>query len=310
MKEVSITVEGRFEDNITPEVKDATEAIETLGKEAKEVQKVVNSVGKTKVKPAIDADTSRIDKKLNDTDKKIEKLKKSASDSLILKLRDQATDKIKKALDMAKNWSGKKYSALLEIRDSKALSSLKKISGYADNLMGKTWTTMVKIKDLATSPLRGIKNMLFSIQSVVMAITAGLAAKQLILNPISVADAYSSAKISFSTLLGESAGQQMMNDLDAFAKATPFNTTNVIGNAQKMLAMGWDAENIIADMEIIGNAAAATGKLDQGLESIVRALSQIKTKGKLSTEELIIMMIYWLGSRRHSCEETYEKTTA
>ena len=53
-----------------------------------------------------------------------------------------------------------------------------------------------------------------------------------------------------------------------------------------MLAMGWDAENIVRDMEIIGNAAAATGKMDTGLESIVRALSQIKTKGKLSTEEL------------------------
>ena len=53
-----------------------------------------------------------------------------------------------------------------------------------------------------------------------------------------------------------------------------------------MIAMGWDAENIIRDMETIGDAAAATGKGEQGLQQIVTALAQIKTKGKLSTEEL------------------------
>ena len=310
MRQVTIDVEGRFIDNISDEVKGAASSINKLETEAKDAQKEVNNLSKQKVKPVIDADTDRITRKLRDTESKLDKLKKSAAGTMLLKLKDQATDKIKNALDMARRWNGKTYSALLKMRDSEALSSLKKISGYADRIAGKTWTTMVRIKDFATAPLRGIKNMLFSIQSLVMAITAGFAAKQLILNPINVADAYSSAKISFSTLLGESQGQQMMDDLDAFAKATPFNTTNVIGNAQKMLAMGWDAENIIKDMEVIGNAAAATGKLDQGLESIVRALSQIKTKGKLSTEELIIMMIYWLGSHRYSCEETCEKTTA
>lgn len=286
MRQVTIDVEGRFIDNISNEVKDATSSLNKLETEAKDAQKEVDNIGKKKVKPVIDADTDRFTQKLRDADSKLDKLKKSTSNSVLLKLKDQATEKLKNAIGVAKNWNGKTYEALLKVRDSQALSALKKVSGYAGTLSGKTWTTMVKIKDLATSPLRGIKNMLFSIQSLVMAITAGLAAKQLILNPINVADAYSSAKISFSTLLGESQGQQMMNDLDAFAKMTPFDTTGVISNAQKMLAMGWNPEDIIKDMEILGNAAASTGKLNQGLESIVRAMSQIKTKGKLSTEEL------------------------
>lgn len=310
MKEVSITVEGRFEDNITPEVKNATAAIDQLEKEAKDAQKVINAVGKTKVKPVIDADTNRIDKKLNETNKKLDKLKRTTSDSLVLRLKDYATDKIKNALNMAKSWNGKTYSALLKIRDSEALSSLKKVSGYAQTLVGKTWTTVVRIKDFATAPLRTIRNMLFSVQSLVMAITAGLAAKQLIMNPIGLADAYSSAQIGFSTLLGNAAGQQMMNNLDDFAKATPFKSSEVIAQTQRMLAMGWNVDDIITDMTTIGDAAAATGKGEQGLQAIVTALSQIRSKGKLSTEELIIMMIYWLGSRRHSCEETYEITTA
>ena len=286
MKQVTIDVEGRFIDNISGEVKDAQSAINKLGKEADTAQKEINDLSKQKVKPTVDADTSKFEQKIRKTDSMLNKLKRFISRGSELNVKDNATSKIKNAMSTAKNWAGKKWEALINVKDSQALAKFKKLDGYAKTFAGKTWTTMVKVKDLATAPLRGIKNMLFSIQSLVMAITAGLAAKQLILNPINVADAYSSAKISFSTLLGESQGQQMMNDLDTFAKATPFNTTNVIDNAQKMLAMGWDAENIISDMEIIGNAAAATGKLDVGLESIVRALSQIKTKGKLSTEEL------------------------
>ena len=168
----------------------------------------------------------------------------------------------------------------------RASSTLSKI----DNGLSKIGRTAIKapvrILDYATKPLRMIKNSLFSIKGLVMAIGAGWAANQLVSKPISVADAYSSAKIGFSNLLGETEGQKMMDDLDAFAKKTPFDTSGVIQNAQTMMAMGWDAKDILKDMETIGNAAAATGKGTQGLESIVRALSQIKTKGKLSTEEL------------------------
>ena len=148
----------------------------------------------------------------------------------------------------------------------------------------------MQIKDHATAPLKKLKDSLFSIKTLIAGVVAGAATKTAILNPIGLADAYSGAKIGFSNILGgEAQGQEMMDKLDAFAKETPFNTTNVIGNAQKMLAMGWDvkdADSFIDDMRVLGNAAASTGKMDQGLESIVRAMSQIKTKGKLSTEEL------------------------
>ena len=160
----------------------------------------------------------------------------------------------------------------------------------------------MKIIDYATTPLRKIKNALFSIKSLVLAITAGMAAKQFVLNPINLADQYSSAKIGFQTLLGEQRGQQMMDDLDAFAKATPFKTSGVIANTQKMLAMGWDAENIISDMKVIGDAAAATGKMDEGLQRIVLALSQIKSKGKLSTEELNQLAEAGISAKRYLAE--------
>lgn len=274
MNKAVIDVEGRFIDNITPETKDASKSLSDVGKSADDAQKKVDKLSKEKAKPIIDADSSKFDQKINKTESKLNKLKKWVGTAK-LNVVDYATSKIKKAMDTAQRWNSKTYSTLLKIRDSEALSSLRKVSGYSSQIAGKTWTAVVKIKDAFTSPLRTLKNMLFNIKNLIAGIAAAWAASKIFGTPISVADTYSSAKISFSTLLGESQGQQMMDDLDAFAAATPFNTSNVISNAQKMLAMGWNAEDIIGDMEIIGNAAAATGKLDQGLESIVRALALI-----------------------------------
>lgn len=226
----------------------------------------------------------------------------------ILQAKDYATTAIKAVTGAVKAFAGKTYTGILKLRDSSALSTLSKMSSNMEKFTGKTWTAVVKIKDMATAPLTSIKNMLFSIKTLAAAIFAGFAANKLIAEPVSAADAYSSAKIGFSTLIGESGAQQMMNDLDAFAKKTPFSTTGVIDSARKMMAMGWDTDNLLGDLEVFGNAAAATGNLETGLESIVRAMSQIKTKGRLSTEELDENHKYWLGSRKYSCEETYGKT--
>lgn len=284
-QKITMDMELRFIDNATDGAKSASKAFDQVEKEAKAAGQEVDKLAKKKAKPTVDTDTTKVDRKLNKIDSLLKKLGFRKTKTTI-DADDKATAKISKALNKVKGWAGKKFNAFLELKDSNALRTLDKMSNGLRSLTNKAFRIPVKILDYATRPLRSLQNMLFSIKGLVAAITAGFAAKQFILNPINVADAYSSAKISFSTLLGESQGQQMMDNLDQFAKATPFNTTNVISNAQKMLAMGWDAENIISDMEVIGNAAAATGKLDQGLESIVRAMSQIKTKGRLSTEEL------------------------
>ena len=311
---VTIDVEARFIDNVSGEAGAASNAFKNVETKARAAAKAVDELGKKSGKPQLDANTDKFKKAIDDSDKKLQKFGKTKSMakleaqdqatnvitrvlnkvkgfagktwSGVLKIKDYAVSGVNKALSALKSFAGKTYSGILKIRDSEALASIRKVTSSAEKFVGKTWSVAVKVKDLATAPLRGIQNMLFSIKSLVVAITAGLAAKQLVMNPINLADQYSSAKIGFSTLMGETAGQQMMDDLDAFAKKTPFKTSGVIGAAQKMMAMGWDAENIIGDLEVLGNAAAATGNLDQGLESIVRAMSQIKTKGRLSTEEL------------------------
>lgn len=284
-KKVTIDVEARFIDKMSDEAQDAASSIKNIGNAAEKAKKKTDELGKKKVNPKVDADTNSYTKKIRDAEAKAKKFGRTKAEKTV-KANDKASAVIDKVERKSKKVSGKVWSSSVKVKADAATATLRKITSSAEKFAGKTWTAMVKIKDLATAPLRTIKNALFSIKTLIGAIAAGWAAKQAFLDPISVADAYSSAKISFSTLLGKNQGQQMMDDLDLFAKATPFNTTNVISNAQKMLAMGWNAEDILKDMRILGDAAAATGKLDQGLESIVRAMSQIKTKGRLSTEEL------------------------
>lgn len=312
---MTIDVEARFIDNVSGESKAASKAIEGigkgadaagkkldgLGKKVSSAEKQVDGLGKKKAKPTLDADDSKLINKLKGADSKLNKLKNSKA-NVLLNAMDKASSVITKLLGKAKSFGGKTYSAILKLRDSNALATINKISAKAKSFAGKTWSAAVKIKDYATAPLTKLKNTLFSIKSLVLAITAGLAAKQLVVNPIGLADAYSSAKIGFQTLLGDTRGQQMMNDLDAFAKATPFNSSQVISQTQRMLAMGWDAENIIKDMETIGDAAAATGKGEQGLQQIVTALAQIKTKGKLSTEELNQLAEAGISAKRYIAE--------
>lgn len=299
--QMTIDMELRFIDNASGQAKNASRNFDNIEKEAKEAGKAVDELSKKKAKPTVDADSSRADRKLSKLDSVLKKLGAKKTKTTV-DANDKASEKLKKVLNKAREWSGKTFTAMTKLKDSNAVQTLTKINNSARNIAGKTWTSIVKIRDLATAPLRGIKNMLFSIKSLVLAITAGLAAKQLIANPIGLADQYSSAKIGFSTLLGESAGQQMMNDLDAFAKATPFKSSEVISQTQRMIAMGWDAESIIEDMTTIGDAAAATGKGEQGLQQIVTALAQIKTKGKLSTEELNQLAEAGVSAKRYIAE--------
>ena len=214
---------------------------------------------------------------------------------------DRFTESVERTQREMDRLSGKNARPTVSLVD-RASSALTRLTGGLRSFAGRTWRATVRITDYATRPLRGIKNMLFSVKSLVMAVGAGIAVKKGIMDPVNLADAYSSAKIGFSTLLGDKRGQKMMDDLDAFARKTPFKTSNTIEQAQKLVAMGWETKNIVRDMYTIGDAAAATGKGDEGLQRISLALSQIKSKGKLSTEELNQLAEAGISAKRYIAE--------
>lgn len=251
---VVIDIEARYHDNVSAQLAQVSKNADKAKKSIDGAKKSVDKFGQTK------ADTK-------------------------LGVKDNASAKISKLLGAARSFASKTFKGTMALAD-KASSVLGSVTGAARTFAGRTFSASVKIIDYATAPLRKIKDMLFSIKTLIAAVTAGFAARKLVFDPINLADQYTGAKIGFSTLLGEAEATAMMREIDAFAKATPFKTSNTIASIQKMMAYGWDATRVIDDMKVIGDAAAATGKGDQGLESIVYALSEIRSKGKLSTQEL------------------------
>lgn len=214
---------------------------------------------------------------------------------------DKFTQSVDKAKERIRSLGGENARPTVSLIDH-ASSTISKLKSGLRGFAGRTWRAGVKVVDYATRPLRAIKNMLFSIKTLAVAVGGALAFKKGVMEPINLADQYSSAKIGFSTLLGDKKGQQMMDNLDKFAKETPFKTSNTIAQAQKMIAMGWNAKDIVKDMTTIGDAAAATGKGDEGLQRIVLALAQIKSKGKLSTEELNQLAEAGISAKRYLAE--------
>lgn len=93
--------------------------------------------------------------------------------------------------------------------------------------------------------------------------------------------------ISYRTLLGDAgAAQAMLEDMQAFALRTPFEFVDVAQAGKRMLAMGFNAQQIIPMLENVGDAIAALGGGKEQLDRVILALSQMQAKGKVSAQEM------------------------
>lgn len=99
------------------------------------------------------------------------------------------------------------------------------------------------------------------------------------------------ASISFETLTGSAENaKKTVDDLYKMAANTPFDFAGILDNAKKVLAYGFGQSGIKPILTSAGDASAALGKGSAGIESIVRALGQMKAKSKVSAEEMNQLM--------------------
>jgi tape measure domain-containing protein len=156
--------------------------------------------------------------------------------------------------------------------------------GRMGSIANRIFTGMGKAVHVALAPIRLLRRSLLSLPGLIAG-SAGFLG--LVKAPIDLADNLASAKAGFETMLKSGkAATQMMKDIQQFAIKTPFETMEVVTQAQRMLTMGWGKNDIFKDMMRIGDAAAGIGKGQEGMARIVTALTQIRSKGKLSAEEI------------------------
>lgn len=248
-----IEVDARFNDKVSAGAKKADDALEKLEDQAKKTEAAVKKSGRTKFDPQVS--TSKVDKLMQ----KLNRFASKAKSGVVVTV---------KALD-------------------KATATLNKVSSVGAKIAGKTFTATVKIADYATRPIRGILSALTSVQALIAGVATGAAVNYGAIKPIQQFDQYKQAQLAFSKQLGsDAAAQKFMNQIDAFNLQTPFNSTQIIGSAKQMLNMGWDVGDVLPDLGTIGDWAAATGTYEEGIYSVIRALGQMRLKGRVYAEEL------------------------
>jgi tape measure domain-containing protein len=96
-----------------------------------------------------------------------------------------------------------------------------------------------------------------------------------------------SANTAFTTMIGSGTGAKIMLDqLQAFAQKTPFEFPDLIRASQRLMAMGFQASQVIPQLTAIGDAVAAMGGSAEMVDRVTLAIGQMNAKGKASGEEM------------------------
>jgi tape measure domain-containing protein len=95
------------------------------------------------------------------------------------------------------------------------------------------------------------------------------------------------ARIAMTFFSGDAGkATEHLKELIKFGTETPFETKDVIEYSQRMQGLGFAAKDVIPILTALGNRVAALGGDPEMLERIVRAITDIKTKGRVQGEEI------------------------
>jgi tape measure domain-containing protein len=98
---------------------------------------------------------------------------------------------------------------------------------------------------------------------------------------------FEQTQTAFTTMLGsEEKALKTLKELTDFAARTPFTIPGVEKAAKQLLAVGFEAEELIPTLKSVGDVASGLGVGEEGLERLILNLGQVKTQGKLTGREL------------------------
>src|SRR4030042_3338044 len=102
-----------------------------------------------------------------------------------------------------------------------------------------------------------------------------------------IAGKYEQIEVAFNVLTKSvSEAKYLLQDLEQFAKRTPFKFKDLIENSKFLMAMGFQAKEIIPTMEALGNAVSALGGGSDLIHRVILALGQMRAKARISAQEM------------------------
>ena len=92
-------------------------------------------------------------------------------------------------------------------------------------------------------------------------------------------------KVAFSTMLGSAEkANTLLQQMTAFAAATPFQLPEIVTAGKQMLAFGFQSGEVINNLRMLGDVSAG---LSVPVGDMVYLFGQIKTQGKAMTQDLM-----------------------
>lgn len=93
---------------------------------------------------------------------------------------------------------------------------------------------------------------------------------------------------AFTTMLHSGqAAQDFMRQLTDFAARTPFELPGVVSAAQRLMAFGFAAKDVLPTLTAIGDAVAGMGGSAEQINRVTIAIGQMSAKGKVQGDEIL-----------------------
>lgn len=110
-------------------------------------------------------------------------------------------------------------------------------------------------------------------------------AQQFLNKVIEIRGQFQKLDIAFTTMLqgNKEASSKLMNELTEFASVTPFGLMDAASGAKQLIAYGFAAENVVKDMEMLGNVASG---VSAPLNDIVYLYGTLKASGRVMTMDI------------------------
>lgn len=164
------------------------------------------------------------------------------------------------------------------------------LSTLVVNIAGDTTELQKSMRDAQRSMRRALGPEAMALSKGLVTAFAGVtaAAAGLGIIGIKLAADMEQTRIAFTTMLGSAeAARSLLDELQQFAAATPFEFPQLTTASRKLLAFGFTAKQIIPMLTSVGNAAAGLGLGSEGIDRMTIAIGQMQAKGKVSAQEMM-----------------------
>ncbi|GEA17494.1 tape measure protein [Moorella sp. E306M] len=206
----------------------------------------------------------------------------------VAELRGKLFAQLTRAMAVARQLDQVRAEPQANLRE-RVITKAREIMSVLRGLTSRAWNITLGIKDTALGAVRRLTSIITSPLGLLGVGVGGAAAiTGLIKAPLELAGNMEQARIGFTTMLGSAEkATAFVKDLQLFAAKTPFEFPQLQESSRLLLAFGFAAEDVLPMMTAIGNAAAGLGVGAEGIDRAVRALGQMRAKGKVSAEEIM-----------------------